>query len=901
MDEEFLFDPTYGGYFGEVVGENVFDPNFGVTTDPVFFENDGTGTTAGGGFNNPNVGSILYENDGTASTTTGAGGVGAGNMSASASDAIKLINADTSGLLRKLFVDDKGNLNLKTLGGVGGGILGALGALSPNTKRSGYQGSIPKYEAVRNMVTAPPTKAQGYRPGQGGVNWGGDVSYVPKGSAAAAAPSSGGGSSMLGDLAKVAGVGGLGYLAGQYLTGGNSPFKGVTTDFTSKRVGDGPNTADNGMISDAQYRGPMPTMSPTEDEGNAMDRSVDWNASFAGGGLANLAKGRYLQGETDGMADKIPARIGRDQPAALSHGEFVVPADVVSHLGNGNSDAGAKKLYSMMDKIRQARTGTKKQGKQINPDKFMPGGLAQAYASGGSVKHFVTGGTTGLGSAAAAGVTGSETGPNTWAGEYMSDMLGKGQALANAPYQQYGGPLTAGSSDLQNKVFGGLQGMNFPSNLGASFSSMGAYQPPAMNMGAYQQTPIGTGNYTRPSFEQYTSTLQPGQEPAVNKNVYDAGLAGNQIYNAAQPPMMLNQGSNGFGDFGNMQATQPLGDGARAPGSMQDMLNQGSNGFGDFGGFGDGPPKQIPNTPDNLPGLNNLFNQNMQAMTGLKNQGPAQRQTYEDYISSPTQELKMPREQFEAQQDQIQKMRDQGMDMLGRGDMREIMAGLGGKPGQMPQGGLAGLAGRMQQPQPAQQPQQPQNIAQQYMNPYLQSVLQPQMEELRRQAQINNMSGLGALTKSGAFGGGRQAIMESEAARNLLQEQNKTVGAGYSNAFDKAMGQFNTEQARDLGLAKFMSDQGAQQRGIEAEGIAADKAAFEAARENPYKMLQFQQSLLNGMPISATNIDTATPSKTQEILSGIGGGVKMVGNKPEDISLKSVTDLLDKLGLSTGG
>jgi len=96
---------------------------------------------------------------------------------------------------------------------------------------------------------------------------------------------------------------------------------------------------------------------------------------------------RYLQGETDGMADKIPARIGRDQPAALSHGEFVVPADVVSHLGNGNSDAGAKKLYSMMDKIRQARTGTKKQGKRINPDKFMPGGLVQAYPNGGSVKR----------------------------------------------------------------------------------------------------------------------------------------------------------------------------------------------------------------------------------------------------------------------------------------------------------------------------------------------------------------------------------------------------------------------------------------------------------------------------------------------------------------------------------
>jgi len=69
-----------------------------------------------------------------------------------------------------------------------------------------------------------------------------------------------------------------------------------------------------------------------------------YSEAFAEGGMA---KGRYLQGGTDGMADEIPAQIGKDQPAALSHGEFVVPADVVSHLGNGNSDAGAKKLYQM--------------------------------------------------------------------------------------------------------------------------------------------------------------------------------------------------------------------------------------------------------------------------------------------------------------------------------------------------------------------------------------------------------------------------------------------------------------------------------------------------------------------------------------------------------------------------
>jgi hypothetical protein len=663
-------------------------------------------------------------------------------------------------LISGMFTDKSGNLNTQLLGGIGGGLLGAFGAMSPNVKKVGYQGSIPQYTATRNMVTAPPTREQGYRPGQGGINYGGDVTYTRQpGSASSGGGGGGGGggSSTLGNIAKVAGGAGLAGLLANYLgssggagniasliksigsgasggvqkmpqvTAGGSPdeFTGIDKQIRDNLASQLPNQLTDAEVEAEldRLRGELPEYEMPE---YIETPSFDWEDAstesyygYAKGG--NVGGPRYLQGETDGMADKIPARIGRDQPAALSHGEFVVPADVVSHLGNGNSDAGAKKLYSMMDKIRQARTGTKKQGKQINPDKFMPGGLAQAYASGGSVQRFNTGGaagTTGLGTAANAGVTGSETGPNTWAGEYMSDMLGKGQALASAPYQQYMGPLTAGESGLQSKVFSGLQSTNFPGSLGQSFSSAGAYQAPQLNMDAYKTQPIGTGPTT-----------------------------------------------------GGPDATQP---------------------------------------------------------------------------------------------------------------------GATNAPQPAPMGGI-------------QQPQQPQGIAAQYMNPYLQSVLTPQMEELRRQAQINNMSGLGALTKSGAFGGGRQAIMESEAGRNLLQQQNEALGKGYASAFDRAQQQFNTEQTQGMGLANLMAGQGAQQRGIEAEGIAADKAAFEAARENPYKMLEFQRAMLQGMPISATNIETATPSKVQEILSGIGGGVKMVGNAPSTISMKSVSDLLGNLGLSSGG
>ena len=84
------------------------------------------------------------------------------------------------------------------------------------------------------------------------------------------------------------------------------------------------------------------------------------------------ANGGFLQGPGDGMSDSLPAMIGNNQPAALSEGEFVVPADVVSHLGNGSSNAGSKRLYAMMDHVRKDRTGTEKQGKEINPERYMP-------------------------------------------------------------------------------------------------------------------------------------------------------------------------------------------------------------------------------------------------------------------------------------------------------------------------------------------------------------------------------------------------------------------------------------------------------------------------------------------------------------------------------------------------
>jgi hypothetical protein len=127
-----------------------------------------------------------------------------------------------------------------------------------------------------------------------------------------------------------------------------------------------------------QYATPPLNYDPARYDAEAGTKMVA-RPGMAGGGLADLGGyadyaggGRMLKGPGDGMSDSIPAVIAGKQPARLANDEFVVPADVVSHLGNGSSDAGAKQLYRMMDKVRAARTGKQAQAKQINPNKYMP-------------------------------------------------------------------------------------------------------------------------------------------------------------------------------------------------------------------------------------------------------------------------------------------------------------------------------------------------------------------------------------------------------------------------------------------------------------------------------------------------------------------------------------------------
>jgi hypothetical protein len=134
----------------------------------------------------------------------------------------------------------------------------------------------------------------------------------------------------------------------------------------------------------SDYRGVTPYAEGgiTDLAAGGYDRMVGempmYQQAMAKGGISDLGSysdyargGRMLKGPGDGMSDSIPASIAGKRPARLATEEFVVPADVVSHLGNGSSDAGAKQLYAMMDRVRTARTGRKSQGREISPQKYM--------------------------------------------------------------------------------------------------------------------------------------------------------------------------------------------------------------------------------------------------------------------------------------------------------------------------------------------------------------------------------------------------------------------------------------------------------------------------------------------------------------------------------------------------
>lgn len=489
----------------------------------------------------------------------------------------------------------------------------------------GYNKPVPKMEAVRQQIQYDDTNR---RPGAAGRQYFTDTQYVPQGDAAA----------------KQAAIDAAAAQA-QGIRATAPTYQAQTNPWAGKM-----------NLSALTTPAAAPVQQPAAGGIPQIPQATGFT-KMASGGIARLAEGgRYLDGPTDGMADELDTTIDGEQPAKLSHGEFVIPADVVSHLGNGNSEAGAQKLYEMMARIRKARTGTTEQGKQINPEEFTMGGIAKLYASGGQVQSFADGGTPTVGAGVPLDTSRTST-LSPWVGDYVTGALGEGAAVAAQPYQAYTGPLTAGPSGLQQQAFAG-----------ASEMAQTGYTP----------TQFTTGTF-------------------------------------------------------NTQAVQ------------------------------------------------------------------------------------------------------------------------------------------------------------QYMNPYLEAALQPQLAEMNRQAQMKRMEDAARLTKAGAYGGGRQAVMEAEGNRNLLDLQRKALGEGYATAYDKAMGQFNTQQQREMEAQKateasrqfggefglkslgMLSDFGKTQRDIEQAGIAADIGQFEEQRDYAYKMPQYKLNLLQGLPIGAqtSSTDQSGLSAIQSNISGL--------------------------------
>lgn len=283
------------------------------------------------------------------------------------------------------------------LGGLTGGMFGGVGgaaaptaeaasAAAPTAAGTGGTaaqiGTLPVPTDITKLVELPPEVSS--------------MTVAPP--AGTPAPSGGGdmfsglkdwyGSLSKGQQLGVLGAGGVGaMMLGERMMAPKAPsgaYEGPLKKFRFDIAGYRPSMmADGGIASlrgaDITVGGGMPRANPM---GGADSGMLDWQQRstpttyMASGGISDLGSysdgGRMLRGPGDGMSDNIPGVIGGKQPARLADGEFVVPADVVSHLGNGSTDAGAKQLYSMMDRVRKARTGTKKQGRQINPMRQMP-------------------------------------------------------------------------------------------------------------------------------------------------------------------------------------------------------------------------------------------------------------------------------------------------------------------------------------------------------------------------------------------------------------------------------------------------------------------------------------------------------------------------------------------------
>ena len=198
-----------------------------------------------------------------------------------------------------------------------------------------------------------------------------------------------------------------------------------------------------------------------------------------------------------------------------------------------------------------------------------------------------------------------------------------------------------------------------------------------------------------------------------------------------------------------------------------------------------------------------------------------------------------------------------------------------------------------------------------YMNHYLTGVTANTVADLLREGELKRMKNAARMTAAGSYGGGRQAILEGAYDEALLKNVGDVTQQGYATAFDQALAQFNLEQGEaeaaqqyanqyGLGLIDKQAELGAVERGIDAEGIAADLAQFEEERDYPLGVAQYKKSLTENLPLETQQYAYATPGELAKAL-GVSGGVmdfynQWFGGEKAADNLSELQQALKELG-----
>jgi hypothetical protein len=511
-----------------------------------------------------------------------------------------------------------------------------------------------------------------------------------------------------------------------------------------------------------------------------------------------------IKGKGDGMSDSISTTIEGKQPARVANEEAMIPRDKVTSLGGGDNKKGTKVLYNMMDRVRKARTGTKKQGKKINPAKFAPGGIA-GYADGGAVA-FQTGGTTvnagGSGGTLAGGLS-------PWVGDYVAGpegFLTKAWALGDRPYQAYTGPLTAGVSPLQQQAFTGLSNLGTPGQFGTAtqFATQAG-----QTAGGLGYTPSGM-----PSFGQVTSGYQA---PAA----YQTG-----------------QFTNQFTAPGAYEAAK-FNTGLGALGSVQDYMNQYTSGVTDISA------REARRQAD-------IGRQSEQARLSQAGAYGGSRQAI------------MEAERQRNLNQQIEDISTKGLQSAYDNALKQRYqeAGLGLQ---------AQEAGERSRQFGAQQGMQGAQLGAQFG-------LEAQRAG-EQSRQFGAQQGLTAAEQAARFGlTAQQANQQADLEAARQAESSRQFGAKYGLEglgqqlqAAQLLGSLGSQQQQSQlsGLQALLGAGGTQQAAEQA-AIDAQIKQFQEAQMWPYKQLQFQQSMLQGLPVS-TSTTTPNTSMYSDLMSGVGG------------------------------